>query len=110
MNHLKPKRIVICLALIGASTLLSSAQAALLFSQYVDGNNNKKGLEIYNRFLYEHEPCGKDIIVVKKGDTFLIECPVCKQQVIMPPNSVIEESNINNEIFKKYGILIKEIR
>ena len=48
MNHLKPKRIVICLALIGASTLLSSAQAALLFSQYVDGNNNKKGLEIYN--------------------------------------------------------------
>ena len=48
MNHLKPKRIVICLALIGASTLLSSAQAALLFSQYVDGNDNKKGLEIYN--------------------------------------------------------------
>ena len=48
MNHLKPKRIVIWLALIGASTLLSSAQAALLFSQYVDGNNNKKGLEIYN--------------------------------------------------------------
>ena len=43
MNHLKPKRIVICLALIGASTLLSSAQAALLFSQYVDGNDNKKG-------------------------------------------------------------------
>ena len=42
MNHLKPKRIVICLALIGASTLLSSAQAALLFSQYVDGNDNKK--------------------------------------------------------------------
>ena len=48
MNHLKPKRIVICLALIGASTLLSSAQAALLFSQYVDGNDNKKGMEIYN--------------------------------------------------------------
>lgn len=48
MKHLKPKRIVICLALIGASSLLSSAQAALLFSQYVDGNDNKKGLEIYN--------------------------------------------------------------
>lgn len=48
MTSLKPKKIVISLALIGASSLMSTTQAALLFSQYIDGNGNKKGLEIYN--------------------------------------------------------------
>lgn len=69
-----------------------------------------KGLEIYNRFLYEHELCRKDIVVVKKGDTFLLECPICKTKLIMPPNSVVEEVNINDKMFEKYGIHVKEIK
>lgn len=48
MTALKPKKLVISLALVGASSLFSTTQAALLFSQYVDGSDNKKGLEIYN--------------------------------------------------------------
>lgn len=48
MKTFKFHSIAICLGLIGASTTFSIAHAQLMFSQYVDGSSNKKGLEIYN--------------------------------------------------------------
>lgn len=36
------------LLIFGLSSSFSSAYAQLMFSQYIDGNSNKKGLEIYN--------------------------------------------------------------
>lgn len=36
------------LSAFGAFSYSSVAQAQLMFSQYVDGSSNKKGLEIYN--------------------------------------------------------------
>ncbi len=48
MNHFKYHSIAICLSLLGASSIFSAAHAQLMFSQYVDGSSNKKGLEIYN--------------------------------------------------------------
>lgn len=47
-KYLKLKSVSLCIALIGGSTIFTTSQAALLFSQYIDGNDNKKGLEIYN--------------------------------------------------------------
>ncbi|MCH7337245.1 ExeM/NucH family extracellular endonuclease [Acinetobacter sp. NIPH 2699] len=48
MKTFKFHSIAICLGLLGASTPFSMAHAQLMFSQYVDGSSNKKGLEIYN--------------------------------------------------------------
>ncbi|MCU4336753.1 ExeM/NucH family extracellular endonuclease [Acinetobacter dispersus] len=48
MNNFKYHSIAICLGLLGASSIFSAAHAQLMFSQYVDGSSNKKGLEIYN--------------------------------------------------------------
>lgn len=48
MKNFKFHSIAICLGLLGASSVFSVAHAQLMFSQYIDGSNNKKGLEIYN--------------------------------------------------------------
>lgn len=48
MNSFRPNALYLLLAICGASASISSAQAQLLFSQYIDGNSNKKGLEIFN--------------------------------------------------------------
>ncbi|KYQ85322.1 nuclease [Acinetobacter sp. NRRL B-65365] len=48
MNNFKYHSIAICLGLLGVSSIFSAAHAQLMFSQYVDGSSNKKGLEIYN--------------------------------------------------------------
>lgn len=48
MKRFKPNMLTLSLAVFGACASLSSAHAQLLFSQYVDGNSNKKGLEIFN--------------------------------------------------------------
>lgn len=45
MNNIKPQILFLSLALTGCSF---SAQAQLMFTQYIDGTSNKKGLEIYN--------------------------------------------------------------
>lgn len=43
--NIKPKILSLNLILMGCSF---SAHAQLMFSQYIDGTSNKKGLEIYN--------------------------------------------------------------
>lgn len=48
MKNFKFHSIAVCLGLLGASSIFSVAHAQLMFSQYIDGNSNKKGLEIYN--------------------------------------------------------------
>ena len=48
MKNFKFHSIAICFGLLGASSVFSVAHAQLMFSQYIDGSNNKKGLEIYN--------------------------------------------------------------
>lgn len=48
MHNFKYHSIAICISLLGASSIFSAAHAQLMFSQYVDGSSNKKGLEIYN--------------------------------------------------------------
>ena len=48
MKNFKFHSIAVCLGLLGASLIFSVAHAQLMFSQYIDGNSNKKGLEIYN--------------------------------------------------------------
>ncbi len=45
MKNFKPQILSLSLILAGCSF---PAYAQLLFSQYVDGTSNKKGLEIYN--------------------------------------------------------------
>ena len=45
MKNIKPQILSLSLALLGCSF---SAHAQLMFSQYIDGAANKKGLEIYN--------------------------------------------------------------
>ena len=39
----------VLLGALGAFTYSPWAQAQLMFSQYVDGSSNRKGLEIYNQ-------------------------------------------------------------
>ena len=48
MKNFKFHSIAVCLGFLGASSIFSVAHAQLMFSQYIDGNSNKKGLEIYN--------------------------------------------------------------
>lgn len=48
MTYLKPRTLIIGLSILAGSTLFSSAQAAIMLSQYIHGSQNKKGLEIYN--------------------------------------------------------------
>ena len=48
MKNFKLHSIAVCLGLLGTSSVFSVAHAQLMFSQYIDGNGNKKGLEIYN--------------------------------------------------------------
>lgn len=48
MKTFKFHSIAMCLSLLGASSIFSVAHAQLMFSQYVDGSSNRKGLEIYN--------------------------------------------------------------
>lgn len=48
MKKFKLYTLTASLALLGVSSLSSTAYAELMFSQYIDGNANKKGLEIYN--------------------------------------------------------------
>ena len=45
MKMFNPQLLTLSIALTGCSF---SAHAQLMFSQYIDGNSNKKGLEIYN--------------------------------------------------------------
>src|SRR5690606_30256910 len=45
MMNIKPQILSLSLVLMGCSF---SAHAQLMFSQYIDGTSNKKGLEIYN--------------------------------------------------------------
>lgn len=45
MKQIKPHQIALSFILLGASF---SSHAQLMFSQYIDGSSNKKGLEIYN--------------------------------------------------------------
>ncbi|MFW1802433.1 hypothetical protein ACG9YX_20785, partial [Acinetobacter nematophilus] len=45
MQILKPPTLCLSLALLGCSF---SSHAQLMFSQYIEGAANKKGLEIYN--------------------------------------------------------------
>ena len=45
MKFLKPRTLALSLAVLGCSF---SASAQLMFSQYIDGSANRKGLEIYN--------------------------------------------------------------
>lgn len=45
MKLLKPQHLALSLSLLGCSF---STHAQLMFSQYIDGSTNKKGLEIYN--------------------------------------------------------------
>lgn len=45
MKNFKPQLLSLSLILAGCSF---PSYAQLLFSQYVDGTSNKKGLEIYN--------------------------------------------------------------
>lgn len=48
MKKLKICKLTASLALLGVSSLVTTAQAQIMFSQYVDGSGNRKGLEIYN--------------------------------------------------------------
>lgn len=48
MKTFKLRTVTVCLGLLGACSAFSQAYAQLMFSQYVDGSSNKKGLEIYN--------------------------------------------------------------
>lgn len=48
MKNFNYHSLAICLGLLGASSTFSIAHAQLMFSQYVDGSSNRKGLEIYN--------------------------------------------------------------
>ncbi|MDD9840465.1 nuclease, partial [Escherichia coli] len=48
MKTFQLKTLSVFLSALGAFSYSSVAQAQLMFSQYVDGSNNKKGLEIYN--------------------------------------------------------------
>lgn len=48
MKNFNYHSLTICLGLLGASSTFSIAHAQLMFSQYVDGSSNRKGLEIYN--------------------------------------------------------------
>ncbi|KAF7276589.1 hypothetical protein GWI33_010054, partial [Rhynchophorus ferrugineus] len=48
MQNFKTYALTTSLALLGISSFYTSAYAQLMFNQYIDGNNNKKGLEIYN--------------------------------------------------------------
>ncbi|KAA5557009.1 lamin tail domain-containing protein, partial [Pseudomonas aeruginosa] len=48
MKTFQLKTLSIFLSALGAFSYSSVAQAQLMFSQYVDGSSNKKGLEIYN--------------------------------------------------------------
>ena len=45
MKTLKPHTLCLSLALLGCSF---PSYAQLMFSQYIDGSANRKGLEIYN--------------------------------------------------------------
>ena len=45
MQNLKPHTLCLSLALLGCSF---PSYAQLMFSQYIDGTVNRKGLEIYN--------------------------------------------------------------
>lgn len=48
MKHFKLNTIAVFVGLFGISATMSVAEAQLMFSQYVDGSSNRKGLEIYN--------------------------------------------------------------
>ncbi len=48
MKTFQLKTLSVFLSALGAFSYSSVAQAQLMFSQYVDGSSNKKGLEIYN--------------------------------------------------------------
>ncbi|MDH1005302.1 ExeM/NucH family extracellular endonuclease [Acinetobacter junii] len=48
MKNFNYHSLAICLGMLGASSTFSIAHAQLMFSQYVDGSSNRKGLEIYN--------------------------------------------------------------
>ena len=48
MNLFKPSHLSVSLILLGVSSVFSPAYAQLMLSQYIDGNNNNKGLELYN--------------------------------------------------------------
>lgn len=48
MKNFKISNLTISLVFLGVSSVLSTTQAQIMFSQYIDGNSNRKGLEIYN--------------------------------------------------------------
>lgn len=48
MKTFQLRTLSVFLSALGAFSYSSVAQAQLMFSQYVDGSSNKKGLEIYN--------------------------------------------------------------
>ena len=48
MKTFQLRTLSVLLGALGAFTYSPWAQAQLMFSQYVDGSSNRKGLEIYN--------------------------------------------------------------
>ena len=67
MKNFKPQILSLSLILAGCSF---PAYAQLLFSQYVDGTSNKKGLEIYNP---DPTAVNRNAIMIKHQSIITIE-------------------------------------